>query len=406
MQNLADFFKDYGMVIVDECHHIAAPSFEAVIRHANVKLPYGLSATPKRKDGLEAIIFMRCGQVIYESQAIQSENLFIRQYVYPRYTSIGEISSEFLHETYTNQLKQLSRSTSRNKQIIRDVIEQVRLGRTILLLSERVEHLKILSEMMHQELGTVPLFEMTGKSKKSENRNRIAEMSQLKEPFVLLSTSKFAGEGFDLPQLDTLIFALPFPWRGSQQQYLGRLQRNLTEKTELRVYDYVDISVPSFAKMYQKRLATYRKQHYQLAEDQFTSSYQSKVFDVHSYQQVFKNDLLDAKNKVCLIIPKLNRQLVRVLEHLNVEVQIITKNPEILRGKSVEMQKILLEIIKTKAKVIIFSSKIQQSLMIVDDEICWYGSIQFLGYKDDSATSIRFISERLGKELFQDYRLS
>ncbi|WP_460055826.1 TOTE conflict system archaeo-eukaryotic primase domain-containing protein [Pseudolactococcus yaeyamensis] len=406
MANLADFFKDYGMVIVDECHHIAAPSFEAVIRHANVKRLYGLSATLQRKDGLEAIILMRCGQIVFESQRIQSENLLIQQYVYPRYTSIGEISSEFLHDTYTNQLKQLSQSSSRNKQIVQDVLAQVKSGRTILLLSERVAHLKILSEMMREELDEIPLFEMTGQGKKVENREKIVQMSQMKTPFVLLSTSKFAGEGFDLPQLDTLIFALPFSWKGNQQQYLGRLQRNLSEKTELRVYDYVDISVSRFAKMYQKRLATYRKQDYRLAEDEFTSAYQSKVFDSHNYQQPLENDLLNAKNSVKIIMPKLNLQLIRRLEHVKGKVQIITKNPEILRGKVREAQKTLTELLANQSIQVIFNTKIQQSILIIDAEICWYGSIQFWGYKDPAATSIRFVSEKLAKELLDDDALS
>jgi superfamily II DNA or RNA helicase len=240
-QELDDFFSSYGMVIVDECHHIAAQTFDKVIRHASSRYVYGLSATPSREDGLEPIIFMRCGEIVFQSQLGSYENALIQQFYYPRFTKFAEIDEELNRLPYPQLVKKLAQSKSRNQRIVEDLVEQYKDGRKILVLSERVAHLRELEKMLKEELEDVVCFSLVGKSSKKVRNDVTEKLRHFDKPFVLFATGKLVGEGFDLPQLDTLFFGLPFSAKNNQTQYLGRLQRNLDQKDELRVFDYVDL---------------------------------------------------------------------------------------------------------------------------------------------------------------------
>jgi len=407
MENLADFFNDYGMVIVDECHHIAARTFEKVIKHANSQFIYGLSATPERKDGLEPIIFMRCGEIAFQSKIIQPDNILIEQNLYPRYTSIGSIEPDFQDLTYTKQIAYLAKSMTRNEQIVEDIVRQARSGRFSLVLSERVEHLKLLKQLVIQKLPNFPIFELTGQNRRADNQATIKEIKQKIEPFIIFSTSKYAGEGFDLPQLETLFLTLPFSWKGNQQQYLGRLQRGLKEKDELRVYDYVDISAARFARMFQKRLVTYKKLNYKLTEDELSAVYQSQLFTTENFAPTLEKDLNQVQQNIFLVISKLNSILVKKLVQLKscgVALSIFTKNAEILRGKSAIFQRNYLAMLKNAGVLVDFRPKIEQSILVIDGTICWYGNLQFYGFKVEDATSLRLVSKKLADSLLNKRR--
>lgn len=184
--------ENYGMVIVDECHHVSAVSFEAVLKEVRAKYVYGLTATPKRADGHEPIIFMQCGKVRYRADVKDyAEKHGFGHILVPRFTKYRpDISDE--KPTITDLYKVFSESEYRNRLIADDVISAVNLGRNPIIISERTSHLETLYEMLKNFADHVIILSGKGTAKAKN------------ESVILLATGKYVGEGFDEPRLDTL----------------------------------------------------------------------------------------------------------------------------------------------------------------------------------------------------------
>ena len=242
----------YGQVIIDECHHIAAYTFEKILKKTRAKYILGLTATPKRKDGHHPIVFMQCGEVKYKSNPKPN---FDQMNVYER-----ELSTVIDDITISQPklLSQLAQNSERNKIIVNDVLTALERNRKSLVLTERVNHLKNLEELLQDSCDN--LIALKGKlSKKSKEkvRNQIKSLKKT-DNFVIIATGKFIGEGFDLPILDTLFLALPISWKGTLQQYVGRIMREHEDKHSIEVYDYIDINFDKLKKMFLKRKRAYK----------------------------------------------------------------------------------------------------------------------------------------------------
>ncbi|MDR2977498.1 MAG: DEAD/DEAH box helicase family protein [Streptococcaceae bacterium] len=399
--DLKELFSHYGFIIIDECHHIAALTFEKVIRLASSKYLLGLSATPEREDGLTPIIFMRCGPIVFESQKLSQENPLLKSYMYPRYTSIGELDRTFEDLSYPEQLNFLSKSKIRNQQIIEDINQNYQEGRTSLVLSERLEHLDLLKNLLDENVKS---FTLVGGRSKKQTQAIINELQNEEEAFVLFASSKFVGEGFDLPQLDTLFLTLPFKAKGSHKQYLGRLQRNLLDKDELRVYDYVDISSPLFGSMYQKRLRVYKEMAYELAEDKATKKYQAHLFSQTDYEPAFKDDLLTAKAEINIFVPVISSKLSQILVGLKfqgISVKVDLLASEKLNENLKQHQEKQIKYLKGAGILVQFSENISQSIAIIDSQKMWYGNLNFLTQSTSQATSISFSSDIIADEILK-----
>jgi superfamily II DNA or RNA helicase len=247
-------FDGYGLVIVDECHHLPARSFEIAVREARCRRWLGLTATPYRRDGLEAIITMQCGPVRHEialadtAAAALTRRLFVHDTQSTAGTGeIGAIQDVF---------RALVEDQVRTRQIAADVTAAVREGRNVLVLTQWTDHLDHLAAELSQR-GMEPLVLKGGLGKKA----RAAVIDQLNaDPAptgqLLLATGSYLGEGFDSPSLDTLFLAFPLAFKGRVVQYIGRILRTNDIKTDVEVHDYVDPG-PVFRKMHSKRLATY-----------------------------------------------------------------------------------------------------------------------------------------------------
>jgi superfamily II DNA or RNA helicase len=247
-------FDGYGLVIVDECHHLPARSFEIAVREARCRRWLGLTATPYRRDGLEAIITMQCGPVRHEialadtAAAALTRRLFVHDTQSTAGTGeIGAIQDVF---------RALVEDQVRTRQIAADVTAAVREGRNVLVLTQWTDHLDHLAAELSQR-GMKPLVLRGGLGKKA----RAAVIDQLNaDPAptgqLLLATGSYLGEGFDSPSLDTLFLAFPLAFKGRVVQYIGRILRTNDIKTDVEVHDYVDPG-PVFRKMHSKRLATY-----------------------------------------------------------------------------------------------------------------------------------------------------
>lgn len=260
-----DQVANYGHLIVDECHHLSARSFELVARRSKARYVTGLSATVARKDGHHPIIFMQCGPVRHRVDARQQAQArpFTHQ-VFVRPTGFRPLllMEANQRDQFQSMFNALIGDSARNQMICDDVATCVKEGRTPILLTERTEHLRILAELLTAKVQHV--ITLQGGMGKKELRSSIAEIAETKENFVVLAIGRFVGEGFDEPRLDTLFLALPVSWRGTIAQYVGRLHRLRDGKREVRVYDYADLNVPMLARMFDRRCLGYEAVGYSI----------------------------------------------------------------------------------------------------------------------------------------------
>ena len=260
--------EDYGQIIVDEAHHLSAFSFESILKKVRAKYILGLTATPVRKDGHHPIILMQCGPIrhrVTPQKQRQLENVEYR--LIPRLTAFhvvdeeGEIGIQALYG-------KLAQDDQRNSQIFDDILQALDAGRTPLVLTERVGHAELLAEKLGRFAKNVIILR-GGRSRKkaAEALDQLASIPPDQERLII-ATGRYIGEGFDDARLDTLFLTMPISWKGTLQQYVGRLHRQYQGKKEVRVYDYVDQNLPVLRKMYERRLRGYRAIGYDVSGDQ------------------------------------------------------------------------------------------------------------------------------------------
>ena len=262
-----DRVAGYGHLIVDECHHLSAHSFELVARRCKAKFVLGLSATVARKDGHHPIIFMQCGPVRHRVSAkSQAAARPFSHHVLVRPTDFRSLRIADLDaRTEFHQLYEALRSdVSRNRMICADVLSVLSEGRSPLVLTERTEHLQQLAQGLTADVPHLILLQ--GGQTRKALAAALARISEVpaSAPRVIIATGKYIGEGFDDPRLDTLFLALPVSWRGTIAQYVGRLHRLHEGKREVRVYDYADLNVPMLSRMFDKRCRGYEALGYTL----------------------------------------------------------------------------------------------------------------------------------------------
>jgi superfamily II DNA or RNA helicase len=255
---IKDIVSEYGLVIVDECHHISAFSFEQVMKTAKAKHVLGLTATPIRKDGHQPILFMQCGPIRFKIQNKDiADQKVLKHTVIPKYTDFSS-STGFFSNTNDKSIQdiysELIQDQNRNQSILNDVIAALENKRIPLLLTERKEHVDYFEKELSPLVRNIIVLRAgMGKRKLEEKMNMLLNLSD-DESRIIISTGKYIGEGFDNARLDTLFLAMPVSWRGTLEQYVGRLHRNHHSKKELIVYDYADINEPMLKRMFDKRL--------------------------------------------------------------------------------------------------------------------------------------------------------
>jgi superfamily II DNA or RNA helicase len=258
-----DLVAEYGYVIIDECHHISAKSFEDVLRQCPAKYVTGLSATLTRRDGHHPIVFMQCGAVRYKGHDKKhaKQRPFDHKVVVRVCTDVDFPEKEELSIAETYRL--LVDSNARNQRIASDVVAVFEEGRCPLVLTERTRHLEILYELLEPKVKRLVVLKGgLGKKQMAEINGKLTLWKDL--PHVVLATGRYLGEGFDDPRLDTLFLAMPVSWRGVLSQYAGRLNRLHDSKSEVRVYDYVDQDSPMLSRMFGRRVKGYEALGYAL----------------------------------------------------------------------------------------------------------------------------------------------
>ncbi len=260
-KDAASFTAQYGHVVVDECHHVPAISFERLLANSNSCFTTGLTATPIRRDGLHPIIRFQLGPIRFEMPAKAAGGAGLSRELIIRQTDFGMIGGDSSYSK-SDLGRSLAHDETRNTMIVDDIGLALEEGRTPIVLTERRDHLNVLSELLRPLTKNVVVFHGGMTVKKRELAMATVANASIEEELLILATGPFAGEGFDVARLDTLFLTMPVSWKGTIVQYVGRLHRVHDSKTHVRVVDYVDENVPSLAKMYQRRLRGYRAMGY------------------------------------------------------------------------------------------------------------------------------------------------
>ncbi|QSO47404.1 TOTE conflict system archaeo-eukaryotic primase domain-containing protein [Alicyclobacillus mengziensis] len=257
-----DFVADYGQIIVDECHHISAVSFERVMQRAAPKYVLGLTATLARKDGKHPIVLMQCGPVRYKVNAkAEAEKRPFAHVVVPRHTGF-KLADDDSDASIQHIYDRIVTDEFRNDMIFDDLLTCLEAGRSPILLTDRTSHLEYFQNRLKGFAKNIIVMRGgMGKKQWDEVQDKIKAVPPGEER-VILATGRFVGEGFDDERLDTLFFVMPVSWKGTVQQYAGRLHRLYDLKNEVQIYDYVDDKVPMLARMYERRLKGYQAMGY------------------------------------------------------------------------------------------------------------------------------------------------
>ena len=257
----------YGQIIVDECHHLSAFSFETLLKQVKARFVLGLTATPIRRDGHDPIIVMQCGPIRHRAARPEITPSLLE--VWPVILPSPELPQDGpIQELF----RAIAGSTARNLLISDNILAAYREGRKVLVLTERTDHLPLLREILGDKVERC--FMLHGRLSKKQRRSVLSALNSLEESAsrVLLATGRLIGEGFDHPPLDTLVLAMPISWKGTLQQYAGRLHRYHSGKNDVRIYDYVEQSHLQLARMWNKRLRTYQSMGYELKPEISVSS--------------------------------------------------------------------------------------------------------------------------------------
>lgn len=409
-----DRLKGYGMVILDECHHAASETIIDVLQEVRAKYVYGVTATPARSDGLEKINYMLLGPIRYKfTSKERAKEQGISHLVYPRFTRA--IAPRFGNDKmHPNEAYEIVRDNSdRDNIIISDVKQCIDNGRTPVVLSRYVDH----SQKLYDRLqgAAAHIFLLSGANSKREHKQILMQMSEVKpnESMILVATGGLVGEGFDFPRLDTLIMATPVAWKSVVEQYAGRLNRDYEGKQEVIIYDYVDSHISMFDRMYYKRLRAYRQIGYDIYSNEVTGaeskdSVENAIFDGENYFPAYKKDLNSAKKELIISSPAISGKKVDdLIEHLQekqlagLRILIVTWKPDMYGyGDSGYWMELHEKMRKSGFEMNLVEDYCEH-YCIIDREVVWYGSINFLGKEDIEDNIMRVRSESIAAELIE-----
>ena len=375
--------SEYGMVIVDECHHTSARTYEMVLREVRAKYVYGLSATP--------ISFMQCGPVRYKHR-LETE-LMERSCIpllFPRFTGFRAQEELELPLLFNH----IGEDAYRNRQIVEDAKSLMQEGRNVIILTQRTGHAEYFAKVLENEVDH--MFLLVGNEKAREKREKLERLRCVSDTdsFAISATGRYVGEGFDVPRLDTLLLVMPIAGEEMVKQYLGRIIREYKGKSEIRMYDYVDVHVPRLEAMYRKRLRVYKKLglfiQYVDVMDRI-----SRQYEQDEYFEDFFTDMAQIASSIVIRIESvrevyLEKFVALLLEAKNrgvsCSVKVMDKHFEqLLREQDIETEQ----------------GTINRFFVVLDKEIIWYGGSAFL---NTGKEAVRIESADIAGEFLKDDR--
>lgn len=392
---------EYGMVIVDECHHGASHVFENVLRQINSKYIYGVSANDKRIDRLEKKVYMQLGPIRHQYTSKERiEKQSIDHHVYPRFTRIMALgdSKNDLNSAYAF----ISKNENRNNMIISDIKKCIEENRTPIVLTRYKDHAKSLYESLKKNVldHTYLIYGDHTLKENEEVRKTILALSH-DEPFILVATSQSVGEGFNVPRLDTLFLTSPVSGEPLVDQFLGRINRDYKYKKSAIVYDYVDSHVHYFNNMYKKRLSAYRK----IGFDVITGIVDNKqnvnhIYNYSDYLEVFRQDIHESNKSIIISSPQLNEkkvlsfvELIKDRQEKGVSVNVFTKQADDPYTNN------LIDLLYGNGVFVEVYPALDSYFAVIDQEIVWHGGINLLGKSNIYDSLMRVKSTTIAEEL-------
>jgi hypothetical protein len=398
------------MIIGDECHHASAFTYESILKSARAKYIYGLTATPTRKDGHHPIFFMHCGPIRYrDNPKKQAELRPFDHFIVPRFTSLRppygiKESESSIQDLYAAIID----NEIRNQQIIDDIVANYKCGRNCLVLSLRTLHVETLAQKLREVVPDSDIVTLMGGMGIKTTREVFQSIADTPagRNMILVATGHFIGEGFDEPRLDTLFLTMPISWKGTLQQYAGRLHRLYENKKEVRIYDYVDTHVSMLEKMYQRRLNGYASMGYSAKGEDIVSASLDIIYNRDSFLPVFNNDIAAAKKEVLIVSPFVRkRRVLQMIHHLktaisnNARVIVVTRPIEEFKQADQNALQEALDLFKENEICVVLKPNIHQKFAIMDKKIIWYGSINFLSYGTAEESVMRIDSAHIASAL-------
>ena len=403
-----DLVNSYGMVIMDECHHAASKTSIELLQKINAKYVYGVSATPKRGDDLDKIIYMLLGPLRHKFTSLErAQEQGIGHYFIPRYTRVVDNieSKNNINKAYNL----ISDSKVRNEMIIEDVRSCVNKKQTPVILTRFKDHAKYLYDGLKNMADHV--FLLYGDNSDKKNADIRAELKKIPqdETLILIATGQKIGEGFDFPRLDVLMLAAPVSFEGRLEQYVGRLNRDYEGKEAVYVYDYIDSHIRFFDRMYAKRLRTYKKIGFSIwTEDKQPKQTINAIYDSGNYTEKFERDLVEAEKTIVISSPNISQDkierflyLIKERQEEGVKVTVIATDPEeIIYGNS----DICYELIREMEQIginVITKTEVEERFAVIDDELVWHGGMNLLGKVDVWDNLMRIKSQEVAAELLE-----
>ena len=397
--------RNYGMVIMDECHHAAAYTCESVLRALTAKFVYGFTANTKRGDGQDKKIFMQLGPVRHRYTALErAEKQGIGHFVYPRFTRVVDVSEKL---SISDAFSLVAGSEIRNLQIVADTVECVKMGRTPIVMTKRKEHATRLYEMLQGAAQHVFLLQGGGSLKERELlRNQMAAVPK-DETMLAVAIGQYIGEGFNYPRLDTLLLAMPISFESNVEQYAGRLNRDYDGKKDVIIFDYIDQYVPMLERMYHKRLRTYKRIGFEIcpcvADRQVVGS---SIFNWKSYLDVFERDINSSHSEVVVSSPGLGSRKVwkfikdvTPLQERGIRIAVMTLSPSSYPDDAAEHQKELIEVLASAGIAVRCAERCREHFAVIDNSIVWYGSMNLLSREKEEDSMMRVENASIAHEL-------
>lgn len=392
---------EYGMVIVDECHHGASHVFENVLRQINSKYIYGVSANDKRIDRLEKKVYMQLGPIRHQYTSKERiEKQSIDHHVYPRFTRImalGDIKND-LNSVYAF----ISKNENRNNMIISDIKKCIEENRTPIVLTRYKDHAKLLYESLKKNVldHTYLIYGDHTLKENEEVRKTILALSH-DEPFILVATSQSVGEGFNVPRLDTLFLTSPVSGEPLVDQFLGRINRDYKYKKSAIVYDYVDSHIHYFNNMYKKRLSAYRKIGFDVITDLVDNKQNvNHIYNYNDYLEVFRQDIHESNKSIIISSPQLNEKkvlsfidLIKDRQEKGVSVNVFTKQTDEPYTNN------LIDLLYGNGVFVEVYPDLDSYFAVIDQEIVWHGGINLLGKSNIYDSLMRVKSTTIAEEL-------
>lgn len=373
-----DFALNYGMVIIDECHHIAAENYRAAISVLNAKYVYGLSATPRRGDGLEKIVYSECGPILYsyDTARLSYDRGLALNYVtrfFPTALEEHEKKAQF-----SSLIERIANDENRNEAIVSDIVEAYKSGRRIIVFTRRIAQNDAIAKEL--EKFDIPYASLDGKVGKKVVRETLEDIKNGQQRKVLISTDLLLGEGVDIPDLDTLFLASPYMQERVIQQCSGRLLRTSEGKTSVLIYDYVDYKIPRLSYMFTKRVTIYKKLGFiPLGDNKIP--YERILYFSYDFLAPLIADIKGAEKEIMLSSSFLLPSAVtrRIFEELKlksdaVSIMLFMKQNK----KEAKLDELSLKYLNDISISVAILDR-ARNFIVIDRKICWYGELNILG---------------------------